>query len=288
MALVLVADDRQDGREFLDSVLSSSGHVVVQATNGLDALERALAVQPDLIISDIAMPGCDGYELVHRLRTGPQVCDAPVIFYSAACAPSETLTLASEWGVSRVLAKPTTPLDLLNTVESVLRESPTQSRPTFRRNFDKMHLRTLVDTLVHKLAEVEREQSRSSVLIRASRTLSAGAPTRDILGDFGAQAARVLSASEGAVALTTERNLSLDVLTPLGQFASELRVQAVKNLILELQGSPLRAGATRCAGSAAQAGFLLAAAISTRSAEYGTLYFIRSADGAPFTSAEEE
>ncbi len=75
--LVLVVDDEADSRDALARVLASEGFRVQTATDGIDALERAAELPPDLILTDLAMPRMDGVELVSRLQA--RAPDLPVI-----------------------------------------------------------------------------------------------------------------------------------------------------------------------------------------------------------------
>src|ERR1700682_2357815 len=83
MATILVADDRPTNREFLVTLLGYSGHRLLEAADGAEALAAARAVHVDLVISDILMPTMDGYELVHQLRADSGLAGTPVIFCTA-------------------------------------------------------------------------------------------------------------------------------------------------------------------------------------------------------------
>jgi CheY-like chemotaxis protein len=65
---ILVADDNEDGREMLHYLLTKEGHTVVQAEDGERALAAVAALDPDVAILDIGMPGLNGYELARALR----------------------------------------------------------------------------------------------------------------------------------------------------------------------------------------------------------------------------
>jgi CheY-like chemotaxis protein len=67
MATILIVDDRQTNRELLTILLGYRHHSTVEASDGIEGLERAREVQPDLIITDILMPTMDGYEFTRRL-----------------------------------------------------------------------------------------------------------------------------------------------------------------------------------------------------------------------------
>ena len=71
MAKILVVDDRASNRDILTTLLGYRGHRVSEATNGTDALDKVHTDPPDLIITDLLMPGMDGFEFVRNLhRTG--------------------------------------------------------------------------------------------------------------------------------------------------------------------------------------------------------------------------
>jgi adenylate cyclase len=77
--LVLIVEDDLETRRFFSEVLSESGFRVDQAHNGYQALEKALASNPDLVITDIAVPGIDGIELSQRLRADARTSDIPIL-----------------------------------------------------------------------------------------------------------------------------------------------------------------------------------------------------------------
>jgi CheY-like chemotaxis protein len=72
---ILIVDNEAHIREVLTMLLNSWGHHVCVATNGLDALQFASEFRPHLIVSDIAMPGVDGWEMMIRLRRLPEFQD---------------------------------------------------------------------------------------------------------------------------------------------------------------------------------------------------------------------
>lgn len=66
---ILVVDDNQDSRELVVKVLKNKGYQMIEAVDGEDALEKALAEQPDLVLMDISIPKIDGYEVTRRLKS---------------------------------------------------------------------------------------------------------------------------------------------------------------------------------------------------------------------------
>ena len=119
-ATILIVDDHVLNREFLRTLLGYGGHRLVEAANGPDALKIVREHKPDLVISDVLMPGMDGYELVNRLRGDPATADLPVIFYTALYREREAGKLAAECGVRWVLPKPSSPDVILRTVHEAL------------------------------------------------------------------------------------------------------------------------------------------------------------------------
>jgi CheY-like chemotaxis protein len=81
--VILVVDDQAGNREVLRVFLIWSGYNVVEAGNGLDAVNIAAKDCPDLIFMDLAMPVMDGFKAVRRLREFPQTRDVPIVAYTA-------------------------------------------------------------------------------------------------------------------------------------------------------------------------------------------------------------
>jgi diguanylate cyclase (GGDEF)-like protein/PAS domain S-box-containing protein len=120
MATILVVDDRPVNRQFLVTLLGYGGHYLLEAEDGVDALEQTRAEHPDLVISDILMPTMDGVEFARQLRANPATADIPIIFYTATYRSSETSVLAQSCGVATVLAKPSEPQVIFDAVNAVL------------------------------------------------------------------------------------------------------------------------------------------------------------------------
>src|SRR5580765_6040624 len=120
MAKILVVDDRPLNRDFLITLLGFYGHTLFEAADGLEALAQVSAHKPELVISDILMPNMDGEEFVRRLRLDPATKDMPVIFYTATYRAREARTISERVGVRWVLAKPSEPKTILETVAEAL------------------------------------------------------------------------------------------------------------------------------------------------------------------------
>jgi CheY-like chemotaxis protein len=111
--LILVVDDDPTIRETFAAILASEGYEVIAAADGLDALEAVRQQQPDLILTDVAMPRLDGAGFCHAYRAEGGA--APVILVSAATAELVAAT-AEACGAVGHLLKPFGIDELLETV----------------------------------------------------------------------------------------------------------------------------------------------------------------------------
>lgn len=120
MPKILVAEDEKDIRELIGFTLRFAGLDVELAANGTEAIERALQLQPDLIILDVRMPKMTGYEVCRQLKDNPATSDIPVVFLSAKGQETEIEQgLAS--GALEYIVKPFAPDDLSNQVKAILK-----------------------------------------------------------------------------------------------------------------------------------------------------------------------
>jgi CheY-like chemotaxis protein len=77
--LVLVVEDYQDAREMYSAYLQFSGYRVAEATNGIEAIEQANALLPDIILMDLALPKMDGWEATRRLKMDERTRHIPIV-----------------------------------------------------------------------------------------------------------------------------------------------------------------------------------------------------------------
>jgi CheY-like chemotaxis protein len=119
---VLLVDDEEDLRRIGQLGLSVVGKMqVVQADNGLDALEKARTERPDVILLDVLMPGIDGPTTCERLKADEATRDIPVIFLTANTQPHE-IDHYLAIGALGVLKKPFDPMTLAAEVRRILGE----------------------------------------------------------------------------------------------------------------------------------------------------------------------
>jgi two-component system, chemotaxis family, chemotaxis protein CheY len=124
VATILVVEDETEAREAIAKVLSAAGHVVVQAVDGRDGLDRFVRHRPGLIFCDILMPERDGLEMITALR-GDGI-EAPVVamLEPEAAQASLLLDLAMALGANGVLLKPVLVSELLNITAKLLTLAP--------------------------------------------------------------------------------------------------------------------------------------------------------------------
>jgi len=112
---ILVIDDNEGLVKLLDSYLTGRACQVVSATNGAEGLRLAHELVPDAIVLDVMIPGMDGWEVLQRLRNGPQSAEIPVIMCSVLDSPE----LAYSLGASLFLPKPVSRDDVLSALSQL-------------------------------------------------------------------------------------------------------------------------------------------------------------------------
>jgi CheY-like chemotaxis protein len=116
--MVLVVDDNSDITEMLAAVLRHAGYTVSTADSGTGALSAALARQFDVIVSDIGMPGMNGYELAQALRSFPQYRSTRMIAVTGF-AMYDDRERALEAGFDTHLSKPIDPAALTQAIRGI-------------------------------------------------------------------------------------------------------------------------------------------------------------------------
>ena len=118
-ARVLVADDNADMRDYLERLLRGQGWRVTCVADGRAAIDSALAERPDLVVSDIMMPGVDGFALLKALRADDRTHDTPVILVSARAGEEATIEGLGA-GADDYLVKPFSARELIARVDAHL------------------------------------------------------------------------------------------------------------------------------------------------------------------------
>jgi DNA-binding NtrC family response regulator len=113
---ILIVDDDQDARELIGQVLAEAGYLVEVAGDGFEALAKLLRALPDLVLTDLRMPGMHGVDLAQRIRSQS---DVPVVLTTGA-ETFDLCTDAAAYGAVACLTKPINLEDLLWTIDRAL------------------------------------------------------------------------------------------------------------------------------------------------------------------------
>lgn len=119
MATVLIVEDAPSEMALMSHYLQAGGYRVISAPSGQEGLDKAIAQKPDVIVSDIVMPGISGFELCRKLKRMPETCQVPVVFCS-----SKKQNIDRMWGMRQgakvYLTKPYTRDQLLDAIAQAL------------------------------------------------------------------------------------------------------------------------------------------------------------------------
>jgi CheY-like chemotaxis protein len=119
---IVVVEDHDDVRRYLGLFLEQLGANVVLARNAFEGLDAIKSNRPDLVLSDIKMPGVDGFELLREIRAlGPDEGNVAVIAMTALLAQADRARVLNA-GFQAFLQKPFTPGKLLQTILTVLND----------------------------------------------------------------------------------------------------------------------------------------------------------------------
>ncbi|MCW2813537.1 MAG: putative multi-sensor signal transduction histidine kinase [Nocardioides sp.] len=172
---VLVADDNADMREHVVRLLHDQGWQVTAVADGAQALVTALADPPDLLLTDVMMPGLDGFELLRTLRADPRTATLPVVVLSARAGEGAS-TEGLDLGADDYVVKPFDSRDLVARLRTTMR-----------------------------LARQRREHVADlGGLAEAAAVLTSGRSLSDALGDLVAQLRELTGARRVAVRLVPQ------------------------------------------------------------------------------------
>jgi two-component system, chemotaxis family, response regulator PixH len=120
LATILVVEDTPSEMELMSLYLREGGYTVITSTDAKSAIDLALLHRPNLIISDVVMPGMSGFELCRSLRKNPDTANIPVVFCTSKNQDIDRLW-GMKQGASAYITKPFSREDLLSTVQTVNR-----------------------------------------------------------------------------------------------------------------------------------------------------------------------
>lgn len=119
LGTILVVEDSPSELELMSHYLKESGYNVIKASGAKEALEKALLEKPDVIVTDVVMPGMSGFELCRYLKKEPSTQKVPIVICSSKNQEIDRLW-AMRQGADAYVTKPYTREQLLRAIKSVV------------------------------------------------------------------------------------------------------------------------------------------------------------------------
>jgi putative two-component system response regulator len=135
-------DDEPAGRETLESILEPEGYYLVLAENGYEAIERAKAIQPDVILLDVMMPGMNGFEVCRHIRNEKELAEVPILFLTAL-DDRQSLLNGLEAGADDFISKPFDRYELRARLLGITRLNRYRKLMNERKNLEEAHKQLL-------------------------------------------------------------------------------------------------------------------------------------------------
>jgi two-component system cell cycle sensor histidine kinase/response regulator CckA len=188
MAMVILVEDSAPDRELMASLLKYAGHAVIVCAEGPAGLDMIKRVKPDLVITDLIMPGIDGYEIARAVRTDPATAATPIILQTAHYLEPEVRRIAAQIGIQEVVIKPFEPQAFLDLVSKTLRDKarvPAVAQATSDADFHIEHLRLVSAKLLEKVTELETTREELDRTATAYQLLFRAQPEAAWVFDLG-------------------------------------------------------------------------------------------------------
>ena len=141
-SIILIVDDDAAGRQTLESILDGQGYQLEMAENGLQALEKAYQLLPDVILLDVMMPDMDGFEVCRRIRKDPILSEIPIIMLTAL-DDRKSLLDGLESGADDYITKPYDRYELRARLIGITRLNRYRKLLDDRNNIEQAHLQLL-------------------------------------------------------------------------------------------------------------------------------------------------
>ncbi len=168
MKRILIVDDIAENLYLLRTLLEGHGYRVDQAYNGSEAIVKALAAVPNLIITDILMPVIDGFTLCRIWKADERLARVPFVFYTATYTDPRDEKLALDMGADAFIVKPMEPEEFLRKIENVLalKKEGVLLPPKRPREREEVILKNYNEALVRKLEQkmLKLEQTNEELL----------------------------------------------------------------------------------------------------------------------------
>lgn len=136
MARILIVEDSPTQLESIKRIVEDMGHLALSVDNGDQAFDMACALQPDMVIMDILLPGTNGFQATRKLTRSSETAHIPVVILSTKGEESDKI-----WGLRQgakaYLTKPVSDRELRLVIEQHLQQSGINSPTTMRGKFDQ-------------------------------------------------------------------------------------------------------------------------------------------------------
>jgi signal transduction histidine kinase/DNA-binding response OmpR family regulator len=175
---VLIVDDNDDDRKLMRLNLERHGCTnVIEARDGQEGFDQAMAYRPDLIISDALMPRIDGFQLLRRLKAEAKLGNIPFVFHSAVYTGVQDEELAYSLGADAFIAKPKEPEDfwrelsvIIERLASAVHNPPPGEPMEGEKEYLRHYSSVVAAKLEEKVRELEEALSRRKEAEKALRT----------------------------------------------------------------------------------------------------------------------
>lgn len=178
MRAVIIEDSKTQARRLAD-VLARDGFDVAVAHDGEKGVALCLAERPDLVVSDVLMPGIDGFEVCRRLRSDPRTADVPVMLLTSLGDPMDVLRALSA-GASNFVTKPYRDHELLVRVRRILEHEGEPPPGTIEAHGEKLEIHASGPQILQVLySALEDARARNEELEKSRAELERANAMRD-------------------------------------------------------------------------------------------------------------
>lgn len=255
MSKILVIEDELTLLDATATILSSVGYTVSEASDGAMGLLLARRELPDLIVSDIMMPGLNGFQLLTSLREDPTTATIPIIFVTALSTPS-AMRQGMSLGADDFLVKPFTVPHLLNAIrtrlerQAAVTEGQTASLDALRSNLIHAlpdEIRTPLQKIMGFAEGLETEHQSATadaILQSAGAILEAGEHLKHLVENYLFYVQTEVIADDADAIEALRREVTPDpvaVISAVAWMQAE-QYQRGADLVLDIQPTPLAVG----------------------------------------------
>jgi signal transduction histidine kinase len=165
---LLIVDDIATNRKLLRVTLEAEGHNILEAADGVEALQILARETVDAVISDILMPNMDGFRLCHEIRKSERFRALPFIIYTSTYTSSGDVKLAQTVGADKYLIKPAPIAAMIDALREVMDTQPARPALSAPAVEDIYVLKQYSQTLVHKIEEKNAELAQANQALKRS------------------------------------------------------------------------------------------------------------------------